>query len=309
MPPNPADGPVPDLTVVISTHRRPEQVRAAIAAIRAQDHPGPIETVVVHDKEEPDPDLCSEDPHRPVRAIANHRTPGLPGTRNAGVDVARAAIVGFCDDDDTWAPSKARLQLELLERTGAPTVGCGVEVVTPEGSYPRRSTGSAIRHEDLVRNRVPEAYMGTVLVRRDAFQGPIGDVDEQIPGGYAEDYEWWLRAAAWAPVPMVREPLFQLRWGHTSFFRDKWDAMARALEYVVERHPAIAEDPAGYARIQAQIAFALAAKGDRGAARDAFVRAARARWLEPRLPFAAAAIAGVPADRIMAALNKRGRGI
>lgn len=301
--------PRPDLTVVISTHRRPEQVRAAVRAVRDQDHPGPIETVVVHDKEEPDASLASEDPRRPVRVIANHRTPGLPGTRNAGVDVAAAPVVGFCDDDDTWKPAKARLQLELLERTGAPTVGCAIEVVTPEGTVPRAPTGSAVRFEDLVGNRVPEAYMGTVLVRRDAFLGPIGGVDEHIPGGYAEDYEWWLRAARRAPVPLVAEPLFQLRWGHTSFFRDKWDAMERALSYLLDRYPEFAGDPVGLARIQGQRAFALAAQGKRTEARAALAAGARANWREPRLPLAAAVLAGVPADRVMAALNRRGRGI
>lgn len=301
--------PAPDLTVVISTHRRPEQLRAAVRAVRDQDHTGPVETVVVHDKEEPDTSLTSDDPLRPVRVIANHRTPGLPGTRNAGVDVAAAPVVGFCDDDDTWAPAKARLQLALMHRTGAPTVGCAIEIVTPEGSVPREPTGSAVRYEDLVRRRVPEAYMGTVLVRRDAFLGPIGPVDEHIPGGYAEDYDWWLRAARWAPVPMVPEPLFQLRWGHASYFRDKWDAMARALELLVERYPEFRADPVGYARIEGQVAFALAAQGERARARAALGRAVRANWREPRLPLAAMVLAGVPADRVMGELNRRGRGI
>jgi hypothetical protein len=302
-------GAAPDLTVVISTHRRPEQLRAALRSIHDQDHDGCIETVVVHDKEEPDTSLATDDLHRPVRVIANHRSAGLPGTRNAGVDVAAAPVVGFCDDDDTWKPAKARLQLALLQRTGAPAVGCAIEIVTPEGTVPRASTGSAIRFEDLLRNRVPEAYMGTVLVRRDAFVGPIGPVDEHIPGGYAEDYEWWLRAARWAPVPMVREPLFQLRWGHASFFRDKWDAMERALSYLLERYPEFADDPVGYGRIQGQRAFALAAQGKRDESRSALVAGLRAHWSEPRLALAAAVLAGVGADRVMAELNKRGRGI
>ena len=46
-----------DLSVVVSTHDRPLQLREAIAARRAQDHPGPIETIVVWDRAEPEPDL------------------------------------------------------------------------------------------------------------------------------------------------------------------------------------------------------------------------------------------------------------
>ncbi|HEY4377042.1 MAG TPA: glycosyltransferase, partial [Acidimicrobiales bacterium] len=73
-----------DLSVIVSTHDRPEQLREAIEAIRVQTHPGPIETLVVYDKAEPDHSLATDDPHRPVRVLANDRTPGLPGGRNAG---------------------------------------------------------------------------------------------------------------------------------------------------------------------------------------------------------------------------------
>jgi len=299
----------PSLSVVISTHHRPEPLREAIRAIRDQDLDAPIETVVVFDKEEPDTSLETDDAHRPVRVYANDRTPGLPGSRNSGVDRALAPVVGFCDDDDLWMPAKARLELELMERTGAPTVACGIEVTTPERRMPRASTGSAARIEDLTRSRIPEAYMGTVIVRRDAFLDEIGPVAEDIPGGFAEDYEWWLRAARHAPIPLVPEPLFQLRWEGQSYFRDKWQNMSDALTYLVERYPEFRADKKGHARILGQQAFAAGALGRKGDAWHLIFEAATRNPAEPRLPLAAAAALGVPADRIMAALNSRGRGI
>ncbi len=301
--------PAPLLTAVISTHRRPGPLREAIAAIRAQDLDGVLETVVVFDKEEPDTSLELDDERRPVRVIANHRTSGLPGSRNSGVDVASAPVVGFCDDDDLWKPAKARLQLDLMARTGAPTVGCAIEVVTPTGTFPRPCTGTAARLEDLVRSRIPEAYMSTVLVDRAAFLGPIGPVEESIPGGFAEDYDWWIRAARHAPIPLVTEPMFQLRWGGESYFRDKWVAMERALAYLVATHPEFRADRKGLARIEAQRAFALAASGDRAGGRRLLRAAARHNPAEQRLPFAALVAAGVPGERVMAALNRFGRGI
>jgi hypothetical protein len=299
----------PDLTAVISTHHRPGPLREAIAAIRNQDHPGPVETVVVFDKEEPDASLESDDPRRPVRVVANHRTPGLPGSRNSGVDVASAPLVGFCDDDDLWLPSKARLQLELHERTGAPTVGCAIQISYDDRVVPRRCTGSAARIEDLVRSRIPEAYMSTVVVERDAFLGPIGPVEESIPGGYAEDYDWWVRAARHAPIPLVTEPQFQLRWGGQSYFRDKWVAMDEALGYMTDVHPEFRADRKGLARIEAQRAFARAGAGDRAGSWALLRRALRHNPTEQRLPFAALVAAGVSADKVMAALNRVGRGI
>lgn len=297
------------LSVVISTHRRPVLLREAIASMVAQDLDGPIETVVVFDKEDPDRSLESNDSFRPVRVMANCRAPGLPGSRNSGVDAASAPVVGFCDDDDLWKPSKARRQLELMERTGAPTVGCAVEMVTAGRVIPRRCTGSAIRFEDLIRSRLPEAYMGTALVRRDTFFGAIGPVAEDIPGGYAEDYEWWLRAARCAPVPLVQDPLFQLRWTGQSYFRDGWRNMADALAYLIDAYPEFAGDRSAWARIRGQQAFAVAAAGNRRGAWALIADAFRHNPIERRLPFAAIVALGVPADRVMAELNARGRGI
>ncbi len=299
----------PDLTAVISTHRRPGPLREAIAAIRNQDADAVIETVVVFDKEDPDTSLDSDDPRRPVRVIPNHRTPGLPGSRNSGVDAASAPIVGFCDDDDLWKPAKAGRQLELMRRTGAPTVGCAIEVVTSDRVIERRCTGTAARIEDLVRSRIPEAYMSTVMVERDAFLGPIGPVDEAIPGGFSEDYDWWVRAARHAPVPLVTESMFQLRWGGQSYFRDKWVAMDQSLGYMLDVHPEFRTDRKGLARIEAQRAFARAASGDRAGSIALLRHAAMHNPTEPRLPFAALVAAGVSGNRVMAALNRVGRGI
>lgn len=299
----------PAISVVISTHFRPELLRESIRAIIDQDYEGVIETVVVFDKEEPDQSLVSTDPDRPVKVIANQRTPGLPGSRNTGVDVANAPIVGFCDDDDLWLPSKARLQMELMVRTGAPTVGAAIEIASESQTTPRKVTGSAVRYEDLIRSRVPEAYMSTVLVRRDAFLDEIGPVDEAIPGGFAEDYDWWLRAARHAPIPLVVEPQFSLRWQAASYFRDKWRNMSDALGYLVDEYPEFRGDAKGYARIQAQRAYALGALGERGPALRLWFESLRKNPLEQRLPFALLVILGVDANKVMAMLNRFGRGI
>lgn len=150
--------------------------------------------------------------------------------------------------------------------------------------------------------------MSTVLVDKDAFRR-IGPVDEAIPGGFAEDYEWWIRAARLAPVPLVEDPLFQLRWEGSSYFRDKWMNMHDALGLLMERYPEFRADRKGGARVLAQMAFAAAGAGNRREALTNLRSAAVRNPLEVRLPFAALALCGVPADRIMAWLNDRGRGI
>ena len=56
---------------------------------------------------------------------------------------------------------------------------------------------------DLLDDRLMEVNFCTAMVRRDAFLGSIGPADEHIPGGYAEDYEWVLRAARSHPIAVV----------------------------------------------------------------------------------------------------------
>ncbi len=302
----------PDLSVVISTHARPVQLRECIAAVRAQDHPGIIETIVVWDRAEPEPELAvpaEVDPRRPVRTIVNDRTPGLPGSRNSGAAAAEAPVLGFCDDDDLWLPAKARRQLELLESTGSDAVVCGLDLVSDDAVFHRPGADPVIRFAHLLRSRRMEANMVGALVRTEAFWGAIGPMDEHIPGGYAEDYDWMLRAARHQPIPVVSEPMVQVRWVVSSHFREQWPSWEAALGQILERNPEFAGEPAGRARIEGQIAVAVAAQGRRREALSQIRTTLGWSWREPRALLAAAIVAGIPASTITAELNRRGRGI
>src|SRR5207244_12331569 len=93
----PAEGSMtswPDVGVLIPTRDRPAQLRAALAAVRAQDYPGRVRTVIVHDRSEPDRGLAG---HGRVQVLVNHRTPGLAGARNTGVLALDTELVAFCD--------------------------------------------------------------------------------------------------------------------------------------------------------------------------------------------------------------------
>jgi hypothetical protein len=309
--PTPAEPVAYDLSVVISTYARPEQLREAIAAVVAQDHPGPIETIVVWDKNEPEWELAVDDPHRPVRILFNDHGNGLPGSRNCGAEAATAPYIGFCDDDDLWLPHKARRQLALLEKTGSATCTSGLEVLVDGNVIPRRGTDGVLRFVDLLRSRRMEAYMGTAVVRADAFGDPdqIGPMDEHIPGGYAEDYDWMLRAARHQPIVVDPEPLLRMRWIVQSHFRDQWPDWEAALTQVLDRNPEFSGEPKGRARIEGQIAVAIAAQGRRKDALEQVRSTLGWSWREPRAYLALLVAAGVPAEKLSAFLNKRGRGI
>ena len=301
----------PAVSVVICTRDRPELLRAAIKAVAEQTTDVVVETVVVYDRSTPDRSLEVTGGKRPVRVIENARTPGLPGGRNTGVDAARAPLIAFCDDDDEWLPEKLERQLAVLDRSPeTDVVVTGVRVLVLGEEIDRTLDRDTITFTDLLDSRVMEAHPSTVLVRKDAYQGRIGVTDEEIPGGYAEDYEFLLRAARVHPVAVVQEPLVRILWGAQSYYVAKWQMIADALAYLLAAYPEFASSPRGAARIHGQRSFALAALGRRSDAWREIRTTLGQNWREPRAYLAGlVALRLLTADRVVRELNKRGRGI
>ncbi len=300
----------PSVSVVIATHDRPQLLARAIEAVRTQDYAGVVECVVVFDRAEPDAALARADELRPVQVIANDRTPGLAGARNSGAAAASGELLAFCDDDDEWLPAKLRLQAARLAETGADVAVSGIHVSYGDKTITRVPRPEDVTHAELLRRRVMEAHPSSVVVRRAAFFDKIGLVDEEIPGSFAEDYDWMLRAAAAGPIAVVAEPLVTVLWGRTSHFNRQWRTISDALQYLLRKHPGFADDPRGLARVQGQIAFAHAAAGQGAAARTWAVRTLRNSWRERRAYLALlVSVHLLSADRVLRLAHNSGRGI
>jgi glycosyltransferase involved in cell wall biosynthesis len=301
------------VTTVVPTRDRPEMLRQAVASILGQDYQGDVECIVVFDRSEPrPPEAPTSGTHRTLRCITNERTPGLAGARNTGALAAGGELLAFCDDDDEWEPDKLRRQVETLaSRAEAEVVASGIAVRYEDRTVERVPTMDTVRFEDLLRSRIVELHPSSVVVRRNAFLDGIGMVDEAIPGSYGEDYEWLLRAARRSPVAVVRRPLVRVRWGPSSWFAGRWQMMADALSYLLDRYPEFRSEPRGYARIAGQVAFANAGAGRREPARSwAWRSLVASRGRERRAWLAlAVSLRIVSAERVLGILNARGRGI
>jgi len=274
----------PSISVIVPTRDRPELLRHAVQSILGQDYPGEVECVVVFDQSAPTPITVEPAERRRLRLIRNERTPGLAGARNAGVLASDGELVAFCDDDDDWLSGKLRLQVDAMRPNPEAVVAtCGIFVLYRTRTIRRLPpNGTTVTQEQLLRKRMMEVHPSTVLVRRTALLGPIGLVDEAIPGSYAEDYEWLLRAARVAPIVVVREPLVRIHWHPSSFFEERWQIIVRALTYLLDKHPEFEQEPAGLARIEGQLAFAYAALGQSKIARRWAIQALRRNWRERR---------------------------
>jgi len=95
------------LSVVLCTYNRAAQLRSALDALVAQVGDVPYEVLVIDNN-------STDDTHAVVQRTAAsagcpvqyaiERTQGLSSARNRGIELARAPIVAFCDDDVRVAP-------------------------------------------------------------------------------------------------------------------------------------------------------------------------------------------------------------
>lgn len=278
----------PDVSVIITTRGRPELVRETVASVAAQTYPGSIECVVVHDQEPPDASLALLGSSRcRVRVMENTRTPGLAGARNTGLGAASADYIATCDDDDLWHPGKLELQIaRLLDEPDLIAVGSGLRLLLPGGeTRDWQARAERIGYRLLLRNRVKELHSSTLVMRRAAFT-KAGCYDEEIPFGYAEDYDWVLRLAKVGELGLVQQPLADIRRNGTSRYQGNGERVSAGLEYLLAKHPDFATSRRGHARLLGQIAFARSTLGERGRATRLTVKSL-ALWPASPYPYVA----------------------
>jgi glycosyltransferase involved in cell wall biosynthesis len=301
---------LPSVTVVVPTHDRPMLLRETLRSVADQRYEGPLETVVVFDRADPDEALPGEFPELNLTVVRNTRAPGLAGARNTGILLAASELVAFCDDDDVWLPGKLAAQAEaFLAEPEAELVTTSI-VVRFEGKDSVRLAGTdRVELPHLLRSRMAMLHSSTFVFRRAALVDGIGLIDEEIPGAMSEDWDILLRTVRRRPIVHVDEPLVRVLWGSSSFFTQRWDLKLSSHEWMLAEHPDILDDAVGAGRVLGQMAFAEAAMGRR---RDAVRRSAaalRRNWREPRAFFALAVAAGVSPGTVLTTLHRRGRGV
>lgn len=303
----------PSVTTVVATHGRGELLRRALRSIAAQQYDGPLEIIVVFDQSSVDPldDLRPDLPSTlTLNVCGNDHSPGLAGARNTGIGRARGELVAFCDDDDEWTPHKLTAQVALWkERPDAAVIACGISIVTLEGVVDRRPPMLTTR-ADLLRSRVGELHPSSFLFRRTDLLSLPGGVDEAIPFGYGEDYDFLLRITELGPIASVPHEFVIVHWDRDSYFAGRWERMAEGLSYLVTKHPDLLRDDRNAARMCGQVAFAYAAAGEKEAAREWTRRTFVHRPLEPRAWLAMLTMTRLLSPQFtIATLNRRGRGV
>lgn len=298
------------VSVVIATRNRPVLLRQAIDSVVSQEHDAPIEILVVFDQSEPDKSLEKSDGSTRIRAIENSRSAGLAGARNSGILVASHEWIAFCDDDDEWLPGKLSGQFSSIEKMPEARAACTGIVVASQGKKTVRIPDQErMSFDDFLEDRMAEVHPSSWMVHADTLRDRIGLVDEDIPGGYAEDYDLMLRTAREFSISVTPEPLVQVNWTGSSFFFERWKMIEESLTYLLEKYPEFESNRAGYARMLGHRATAHAAMGDRKTALRDVSRAFQSHKTQIRVPVALALIAGFPPNLALRIAHRFGKGI
>ncbi len=197
-----------DVSVVIPTYNRAQQIARAIDSVIAQTGVD-CEILVVDDGS------CdgTEDVIRRygdcVRYVRQDNA-GPSAARNRGWRMARHEWIAFLDSDDLWKPAKLQRQMELVERTGTRVCFTAAEImgaVGPAGAAPTAlRTGQEVFAEplELLLQPVPVLYLPTLLIRRELLHR-VGGFDERLKVG--EDTKLIYELAFEGPFAFVDEPL------------------------------------------------------------------------------------------------------
>lgn len=147
-----ADHVVPDVSVVVATHERPDRLRALLTALRAQRLDGAnVEVVVVDDGSGPETmSVLSAEKARgelSLEVLRHDRARGQAAARNLGWRAARAPVIAFTDDDCRPPPSWLSRALTAAARYPGAIVQ-GATLPDPEEQMNLRAAFAETQHLD-----------------------------------------------------------------------------------------------------------------------------------------------------------------
>ena len=166
----------PAVSAVITTNgKRPELLRVAVRSILEQSYRGFVEVVVVFDRVDPDRlEDIEVGENRALKIVSNTRSGGLAGGRNSGIIASIGEMIGFCDDDDYWMPSKLTQQVALWrENPEAAAISSGITVRSGGQDIVRRAPEHAT-FADFLRSRITEIHPSAMLYSREDLLGVDG---------------------------------------------------------------------------------------------------------------------------------------
>jgi glycosyltransferase involved in cell wall biosynthesis len=146
----------PFMSIVIITHNGQESIGRAIDSVLAQDYPKKHYEVIVVDDGSSDNSATVIKSYKSVRYVGLMPNRGIPGARNAGMNVARGDVYVAFDDDCAAKPDWLGQIAEIYQTTKQPIAGVGGELVDPQHQIGLSDLYISARDSDISRLAKPD---------------------------------------------------------------------------------------------------------------------------------------------------------
>jgi len=210
--PEPQSPGAPLVSVIVTTHNRPELLCAALRSILHQTYQD-FEIIVVNDAGiDVAPWIRSLGDTERIRLQRHPHNRGVGAARNTGIRLARGKYIAYLDDDDLFYPDHLSVLVDAAERTEHALVYSDAN----QASY-QQSEGHELIERKVVYSRdfefhdllaVNQMPLLCVLHRRSCID-KVGGFDETL--STHEDWDMWIRIIRHYPYAHVRKTTCEYR--------------------------------------------------------------------------------------------------
>lgn len=142
------------ISVIISTYRRGERLKEAVASVRAQTYPD-VEILIADDNADPvwNKTVARIAAEYGAKHIINEENLGSARSRNRAATFAAGEYLAFLDDDDRYLPDKLARQYACIRENGADMCIEDLTLVNEDGRFVET------RSRRYLENAQPQDYM------------------------------------------------------------------------------------------------------------------------------------------------------
>ncbi len=205
----------PSVSVIMTTYNSEKYLHAAIQSILNQTFSEFELLIVDDDSTDRTKEIITSLADSRIKLIMNSERKGVAYARNIALHHARGEYVAVLDSDDIAFPDRLRLQIDYLNsHRDVNLVGSAFEIIDCNGKlisiYQPITVPIAIKWELLFKDVIGHS---TVMFRRSVAL-ELGGYDQSFL--VAEDFDLWIRFAAYGEIAQMEKPLVQWRFTEQS---------------------------------------------------------------------------------------------
>lgn len=212
------------VSVIIPVFNRINLLERSINSVLNQKHKD-LELIVIDDFSDDNIEyLIKKYNDERIRFYRNNENKGVSYSRNVGIKKSKYDLIAFLDSDDEWLPEKLIKQIVFFNENSYLNLVHTEEIWIRNGKRVNQKKRHKKNGGDIF---IPSLELclvspSSVLIKKNIFD-KYGIFDESLP--VCEDYDMWLRIAAFEEVGFLSMPLIIKYGGHSDQLSRKYDAI------------------------------------------------------------------------------------